>query len=76
MEALLDVIADFYQALPGARLPSIVPWRSTAKSAGSIGYCNDQTARPPTAPIFAEFNEYNQLVRVEGSFSRLARRQE
>jgi len=76
VEALLDVIAGFQQALPGARLPL----NSALEEYRQVGRFHWLLQRPDGPPThgtdFVEFNEHNQLVRVVGFFSHLARWQE
>jgi hypothetical protein len=76
VEALLDVIGGFHQALPGARLPL----NSALEEYRQVGRFHWRLQQPegPTSygTDFVEFNEHNQLVRVIGFFSHLARWQQ
>ena len=76
VEALLDVIAGFHQALPGARLPL----NSALEEYHQVGRFHWLLQRPDGPPThgtdFVEFNEHNHLVRVVGFFSHLARWQQ
>lgn len=75
VEALIDLIAGFHHALPGAQ----ISLNSAVEEYRHVGRFNwiqhrlDGTATYGTD--FVEFNKHNQLVRVVGFFSHLARLQ-
>jgi hypothetical protein len=75
-EALLDVIAGFHQALPGARLPL----NSALEEYHQVGRFHWLLQQPDGSishgTDFVAFNLLNQLVRVVGFFGPLARWQE
>ena len=75
IEALIAVNASFHQAWPGARISR----NSALEEYRQVGRFN-WILHQPTGPItygsdFVEFNDQNQLVRVVGFFSHLARLQ-
>jgi hypothetical protein len=76
VEALLDVIAGFHQALPGARLCL----NSALEEYHQVGRFHWRLLQPDGLTSygsdFVEFNEHNHLVRVVGFFSHLARQQQ
>lgn len=72
-EALLAVIKGFHQTLPGAR----IMLNSELETYRHVGRFNWILHPPEGSPTygadFVEFNAHNQLVRVVGFFSYLAR---
>lgn len=75
VEALLDVLAGFHQALPGARL-SLNSTLEEYHQVGRFHWLLRQPNNPTTyGTDFVEFNEHNQLMRVVGFFSHLTRLQ-
>jgi hypothetical protein len=72
-DALLAVIAGFHQAWPGAR----ISLNSAVEEYRQVGRFNWILQQPTGSTTygtdFVEFNDQNQLIRVVGFFSHLAR---